>query len=727
MPSPINFYTSQITPKQKKDLLGIYQDYLYFERGLELAYKINSTAGLAAIFMKQMNWIDNMNMRWNFNFTTPSENDDYVKLTNGTLKDPKQHAFMSLYHTKKEQDVAHKKISTFPKGYTYTTLDLNLPCPIERYAITLPPDQKFKDAKIIIDGLFKVTFNKEYKDQGDTPLLNILAEHKTQKEFKVLLSLMEYYHRNMYALERDHAKDFSKYVSNVMVKILASEVISGFENKALDLIGSYADKTQEILRSIFPNTSTKDLWQIAEKNGLIASSENMQHYLNIRHLMRHQWDSLDGSNKYAGNKNKNEKMREEYLASYHFLFDKPLPERIKEYQKITRQLQPLLMVLYPEFLARETGESNSKFAKRIKLWQKQNPNKVPLITGNYLLKDEKHTSLVNNLRKVAATAIILDDMNPDELEKFNDMEESYFNRTDFLRNYNHLESDVTIFCQNNGISLKPADIWNFLKTNIFNEEEYKRWSDYRHLRNRLSHNHFNKELRAELDNKIDQYEKDMLQLYKKMENYELTHAKTKKAADKQQPGYIPQKAAPSNKPLKKYPFKLIYGNKEILECQFDNGISIDFKRKKVIFPDNTRIYCDAKDFNVIRFENGNKLFTDKTFRITKFLEHGRPTQVSRNEFFIAAPKHKIRTDKNNRVAENCIIINDKRFVTQFNYINNEAVITLEDGSKIKTSANDFAISHNNIELTYENRYAFKQSYLDEPPTPTPPFKPPFSR
>lgn len=729
MPSLINIFVSQITPKQKKDLLGIYKDYLYFERGLELAMQTNSTVGLATMFMDQMNWLNGIDLRWNFNYATPSEQDDYIKFVNGDIQTPKQYGYMSLYHTTKAQDVAHKKISKCPSDYIYTSIDLTLPCPIERYAVAFPSEQKLKDADIIIDGLFKISFNRKYEDQGDTPLLDVLGEHRTEKEFKVLLGLLEYYHRNMYELETTHAEDFSHYVSKIMMKMMASEMLSGFENKTLDLIGSYADKTQEILRVIYPKTSTKDLWKIAEKNNLITSAENMQHYLNIRNLLRHQWDSLDGTSKFAiGNNNKNEKSREENMASYHLLMDRPLSERIKEYQKITQQLQPLLKILYPEFIVRETGESNTKFVQRIKLWKQQNPDKTPLITGNYLLRDSKHTALVNNLKKVVPTAQVWDDISVKDLNKYSHMEESYFNRTSFLKMYNRMESDVTNFCKRQGVIPNPVDVWKFIRKNILTKEEYQKWFNYRQLRNKLSHNHFNDELKNEVNNTIEQFMQDIIQIYQKTADYEQTQEKaTGKSPDAPQIIKVDtKKNYHINKAPKIYPVKLIYGEDEILECRLKDGTAIDLKHKKVTLPDNTRIYFDAEDFNVFKFDNGNKLFTDKTFAITKFLERGRPTPVSRNENFITAPKHKVRTDSRSRIAEDCIITTDTKLVTQFNYANNNAVMTFSDGTQLKTTKKDFIVSHNNIVLSYDNRHAFKQSYLDDG-TPPPPFKPPFSR
>ena len=57
----------------------------------------------------------------------------------------------------------------------------------------------------------------------------------------------------------------------------------------------------------------------------------MQHYMNIRHLMRHQWDSLDGVGKFTPHTNiKNDEVRGAYKKSYALFFDKSMVERVKE-------------------------------------------------------------------------------------------------------------------------------------------------------------------------------------------------------------------------------------------------------------------------------------------------------------------------------------------------------------------------------------------------------------
>lgn len=56
MPKLMNIYVTQVTPKQKKKLLGIYQDYLYFVKGLELTLQKNNLDELSYRFVERHNW-----------------------------------------------------------------------------------------------------------------------------------------------------------------------------------------------------------------------------------------------------------------------------------------------------------------------------------------------------------------------------------------------------------------------------------------------------------------------------------------------------------------------------------------------------------------------------------------------------------------------------------------------------------------------------------------------
>ena len=69
MTPKINLLLSSITPKQKKDLLGLYKDYLYFSRGIEYLFNQEASLGLVKRFIEQVSWRDDTDMPWAFDFT----------------------------------------------------------------------------------------------------------------------------------------------------------------------------------------------------------------------------------------------------------------------------------------------------------------------------------------------------------------------------------------------------------------------------------------------------------------------------------------------------------------------------------------------------------------------------------------------------------------------------------------------------------------------------------
>lgn len=743
MTPQINPLLIHVTPKQKKDLLGMYQDYIYFSRGLEFIFNCGGSTGLAGKFMERVSWHSKWDMPWHFNFTDNYENKDYINFVSGNYTETPRYSYISLYHTHKEQDVSLPKISAYPEVYDYCAIDLDLPCLVERYGITCPANQKLKDATFLVDGELKVNYiGKKF---ADTPVFEALSDEIFQKEFRVLLNLTDFCNRHKYEMVADTTQ--GSVFKPMMTKILAAESIAEYENKVLDLLGSSADKTLEILRTVYTDKDVKTIWQKAERAGLISSAENMNDYLNIRQLIRHQWDSLDNTGRFSFGLNpQNEQYRSDYLTSYHKFFDLPLVERIKEYQKVAQNLQTMLKILYPEFITREHGETNSKFILRIKQWLHKNPDKHPMINGNYPLKSEKNTSLVNNLKKIAPEVTVIDSLTEKELDNV-ERENAYFNRNAYLRAYSRLISNFVIYTLANGLNVHPKEIFDyFLKKNVLSEAERERWQKYRLLRNNLSHNHINQQLHDELKEVLlGTFNED----YAKLKNFmydnipQLVRVSGDIFTAEQKDGTVLRldmhkniildhtdkngksllKTPSSNTVKKHYPVKVNTWNNEVIDCRFDNGMTINLDRKKISFPDGTRLYFDAENYNVFRFENGNKIFTDKTFVVTKYQERGRFAPLGRNEMFMAAPKHKIKTDSRSRIVESSLICeNGQRLITKLNYDRNGAVITLADGTKINTTDTGFSVSHNNIKLSNETISAFVRSYGD-----TEPMTPPFSR
>ena len=743
MLSRINIYTANMTPKQKRDLLGIYLDYLHYIQGLELVLKNNTIDYLAYMFMQRVDWDAEAikKLPWRLSWLDAKEKDKYIRFAQGDIEGSEKYTYISLYHTKTEDDVTYPKIRAYPETHGYTNIDLNLPSSVERYSVAFPKGQKMKDAVFFIDGVFRVEYkNGRYDDMA---VIDGLNDQKVQDEFRILLSLADYYNKHKYEIEYNQ-EDSAKYMTKIMKKIMATEVLSSFENKVLELLGSYSDKTQDILRTYFPNKTSQEVWQKAEKENLIQDAETMQHYMNIRQLMRHQWDMLDGTGRFAlGGNKKNDELRQEYLQSYHLIFDKTLTERIKAYQKVAMNMQTFLKIVYPEFLTRDQGESNSKFVYRLKEWQKQNPSLQPMVSTNYPLHSDKQKALVNNLRKVVPQAKVLDYMQESDLANFSEIENGYSHRAWFLKLYDHLESDMLDYCFIRGQLLNRKEMWNYFEKKVLSPEEYNIWVQYRQLRNNLSHNYLSEELRETLNNVVNgDFSTNVNRLYEHLSQntpvcdrqedgtYIITnkdgsvaHIDLKKRVvlsyvDKKGRNLLKKQKfnAEASENAAISPVKIFWKDKEIVDCKLPDGIQIDLRRKKVIFPDGTRLYLDAKKYNVLCLENNSKVFTDKAFVITNFLDRGRKISIGRQESLFVAPKVRISTDKKGGLSDVCITLFEKqKMVTQFKN-DDGAKIIFPDGTVLKDLAGKLVVSHNGIDLDYNHRHAFIRSYITSVPS-----------
>ena len=559
----------------------------------------------------------------------------------------------------------------------------------------------------------------------------------------MLLSLVDYYDKHKYEINHNYA-DSAKYVTGVMKRIMATEVLSHFENKVLELIGSYSDKTQDILCTFFPNKTSQEVWDKAEKENLIKNAETMRHYMNIRQLMRHQWDMLDATGRFAlGGNKKNDELRHEYLQSYHLMFDKTVVERVKSYQKIAMDMQELLKVIYPEFFARDVGESNSKFVERLKKWQKQNPTLQPMVNTNYPLDSEKQKALMNSLRKVVPQAKVLDYMQESDLERFSELENGYFYRAWFLKLYDHLESDMQDYCFIKGEIVNRNEMWNYFKKKVLSPQEYNIWTQYRQLRNNLSHNHLNSELRETLNQVVHgNFGEDLYKLKNFLYSNTPVFSRQKDGTcmarhkdgsiihinleERRVLSYVdregrnllkkPKYDAEISANAAVSPVKVLWKDREITDCTLPNGIYIDFKRKKVRFSDEMHLYMDAEEHNVFRFSNNNKLLTSKSFEVRNFWEQGRKMPIGRHESLFVTPRIRISTDKKGQLSEVGIILSEQqKQTTQFKKDNNEARIIFPDGTVLKDFAGNMELSHNGIVLDYKHRHAFIQSYISHVP------------
>ena len=147
----------------------------------------------------------------------------------------------------------------------------------------------------------------------------------------------------------------------------------------------------------------------------------------------------------------------------------------------------------------------------------------------------------------------------------------------------------------------------------------------------------------------------------------------------------------------------------------NNGITINLKKKRIILPNNTKIYMESQDANYIAFAN-TKIFTDKKFKVTQYIEGNKEINIKKNEIISPINSYRISTDNNL-----CLMIDDIKTSNEqtlsLRFIPNgkESEISFSDGTCLKICGDKCKLYHHKLELTYQNRKQFIESYFPKPP------------
>ena len=240
-------------------------------------------------------------------------------------------------------------------------------------------------------------------------------------EIRVIIDLAEKFQKDPHMNEQQ--------LRNLLLHTYAAEQISMNENVILELLASFAEKLQSILRyryRLFSNEKTayvqnQEAFKLAEQEGIISSADIFFDYTKIRHFMRHQWDIVGT------------RVRDEYVNSYLKLCDKTKKtnkQRVKGYIDVLHQMQHVISAINPNRIIRGATESNSKFLQRARATVDGPDVSVEL---NHPLASDKYRSLNKNFEKVLPWVNIVDN--------FQDMEEkqreitAYGDRSWFLQNF----------------------------------------------------------------------------------------------------------------------------------------------------------------------------------------------------------------------------------------------------------------------------------------------------
>ncbi len=488
----ISIYASSVKGKDKKELLGMYREYVSLVNHFEYIQKKHHPKALASIMLDILGVSQSSPFPFILNNITQKEKEHYNNFMKAIpLKDDKKYAYINILTTK--SNASEDSMYSIPTGYEVITDVKSLPHSIERVNIAFPKGAYPEDLTFNINGKYTLTYDRK-TDIPLSELLKVDFSNKFPKTLSTILSVITELPDDFYKLDE---KTYEK--ANVEGNI--TELMSDYENVILSSLSNLTEKQDRIIKHLLYQREGVDYLAKAQKQGLITDEFEFQDLLNIRHLLNHQFDTLEGFGRFMfGNEEQNKSIRKRNLESYNRLLNKTFAQRVKTYGEISTSLQPLLKELCPNLLIRDQQESNTKFLQRVKDYQKQNPTQEIFVELNQK-NDKSKESLQKSIQKIVPSAFIIDATPKDDFNEFSRKIQVFMERQKFLENFQLLESAVCTHCLHNGENLHVSDAWKSLqKQGIITEEDQKLWNNFKILRNELTHEYYDENLIRKMEN-----------------------------------------------------------------------------------------------------------------------------------------------------------------------------------------------------------------------------------
>lgn len=728
--------TLSFSPQQIKELTAIYDDYLYITRLHEQLLQQSSLEYLAYDVLKHM-YPDNPT--WEIEKMTPEETQEFSDFLENNVSDNTDKAYITLQHIKSEENSWKPPVFAI-HPYMNRRVNMQLPSQIERYTLTYPQQGNVGDIEFYIDGRYKVRYTSE--KIKNTPINEYINSPQMAEELGIMVNMAESFSQNEREINEDKLMRLS-------LRVYAAERIASNENIILELLGSFAEKVQNICRERYNLHDSLEVLTKAQNEGLIHSAADFKDYVNIRHFMRHQWDTLDELGYFTSTKSdKNKNIRQDYINSCLKLCDKSMVQRMKSYMSVLHQMQKIIGKVNPQRFIRDAAESSNKFAARLKAVYRQNPMQPIEVETNYPLAEDKYKSLNKNLHKIIPNIRIVDDFSEKMQDQYANID-CYDTRSWFLQTFNSAECLAMRHCIIRGRNLKNREAWEYLKEiGLITPQEYETWYEYTNLRNDLSHNYFDTALRKRLKKIEETYREDLQAFADKMFEagpdvrkiqegvYEYTHkdglvvlldiknhtiSRSGTSAEPQKKNNKIQsygKQQYSNGVEKEvYPNGVEYGiiAGEIKEVKLPNGIRINTQQQSISWDNHIHWYTNAEKFNVLQTGTG-KVLTDKNFQVTEYFTKNKRRRYRAGDGLLLDGKHVVLLDRRCRLREfkykqsggHVLQTGFKRTSDGFD------LITLACGTNILQRGKMMIIAHGNQTLSYDTRREFAATYGNTP-------------
>lgn len=735
-------YRNAVSPMQRADIFATFREYVSLVTNLESILNKNKVSGLAQLSSQK--YYNKEGSCWDIAVAAPQEKERYKNFVNqGQTEIMPKEAYISLNLTSPKHQNDEAGILAVPNSYEFFCGGHSLPHRIERYVLAAPKDETLEDLKITVDGKYTIS----YKGKDDKiKLMDALRDHDFEMNLMIALDTISIFFENAVANDADITK-------KAEIEALATAATAPVENILLDALSLMAEESNKIIKKIMGKRVGSSYLAQAEKEELLPSALAVQDYLNIRHLLHHQWDTLDNMGKFNETEViKNASVRQRFLDSYARLCDKPIKERIKAYSDASAYFLPLVMVLNENIIKREEQESNNAFLKRLENFALSRKDKTVFVITGYD-NEEKKQSLANHASKLYPDVQFqfIDKIDQENnMDSLNELVKNYQERRQFIDIFQDMEYRITQYCLYLGKNYTPVIAWDFVRRgNVINMEEAKRWAEYKKLRNDLSHRYMDKSLNAMITEMMPQFIADALKLKKEIEKrtpvvhhiqnnvYRATHANglvvdidfankkvlsiTNAKGQIRKPVY---KSDPQTQ--KKHIYTEEYANTtsitmagtDIVSCRINTGLTISKEKKYIRYPNGVSIYLDSPENIYLTTLNSEKIIMDKNFKVQKYISRGRSINFHRKENSTLGNGHQVSIGTYGEISKDTWVNKEnKKIQSSYHKAGNTLYFEYSDGTRIEVTPETMKIFHNNIELTYEDRKKFAESYTDVPPNP----------
>lgn len=730
-------YQNSVSPGLRKNLFATYQEYISLVNILDGMVKEFHVGSLAMLGSKHLS-AEEKNP-WCIDLPDYQDKEDYNKFLELKRVDTQHTCYVSTNHTSPRYKDEPLGIISAPDEYQLFIGSHPLPQKVERYVLAYPKDETLKGTRFIIDGKYIFEYEGKYQDKKIEDAFN---DELFERKFSAILESFAQFPENLRDLSEQERKQTE-------IDVYASIEVLPIENAILDALSLMAEESNKILKEIVGKRVGVNYLAQAEKENLLPSASALQDYLNVRHLLHHQWDTLDGIGKFNDDEViKNASVRRRYLDSYAKLCDMRLKDRIEAYSKAADDFRPLVAILQPELITRRQDESNNKFINYIKDLTQKNPDRQLFIETGYAPGDKKKT-FIKNLLRVNPNIVVIDKSDTTNLSKIDDLMNNYKRRRIFIDIFQQLENRICQHCLLRGKNYTAPIAWDYLRNiKIISPAEAKMWSEYKKLRNDLSHKYMDEELNKRVIETLPKLSEDAMGLDRRLETlipvievisdtvYRATHPnglvvdidfKQKKVLKIRHPsGYTNQPIFNSKKTTKR---KHIYAEEytngvnitlmgtDVLSCRLNNGISVYFDNQSIKTEDGIKLYFNNPEKIYMVSQSGEKVITDANFEIIRYISRGKFITVNRNERITFQNKHQIYIGKNNRLQEESWVNSKNRKMTaQYQKNADYLSIKYDDNTYISIKDGKARLFHNGIELNYNNRKIFAESYNAQPPS-----------